>query len=816
MMAERPLFFFPTPQLAEKTPGDPRFRPIHKPSIAKQGQRTAPLFNELEAAFEARRIELQQSVTGIDPEQVLVIETIGSVEDFAKAVKRFDGLEWMGEFELEDIEPDEDFYDQKKPGKNLAGRLFLVMTNQRALNELLSLWRRYQVDQSTDFGYGRTKVRDVFLHLKDIRRWDVQDRLQESGILDYWRERLEIAGEQVIPFEVELWFRGNENLRATSENIVTELIRQAGGQVLSQSVIEGIAYHGLLAELPAQAIRTIVESQATELVKCENVMFFRPMGQMAIGNTPPEGDVGAVTFEEKPLPDGEPIIALFDGLPLARHRLLAGRLVVDDPDNWESDYAASERIHGSAMASLIIHGDVNTSQEPLARQVYVRPLMKPLPSGSPRWEEAPSDCLFVDLVHRAVKRLFEGDPGEEPAAPHVKVVNFSICDRTRQFTHSMSPLAKLLDWLSEKYKVLFIVSAGNHQHQIPLGISRKEFNSLQDNELKTVTIKALYNDRWNRRLLSPAETINGVSVGAVHRDDTDAIPTGDNIDPFLDILPSPISAFGGGYRRAIKPDIIYDGGRQWYRHPMQPTDPVLIEPIAFVSPPGHRVACPGTQAGDLSATYHMRGTSNAAALISRAAGICYDSLQQIIKEQADDRDSSPCEAALLKTMLTHGCSWSNMRSHISDSLRTPENGRQLTKFVSQWIGYGMPVIERVLDCTQQRATVLGYGELTDGKAHVFSFPLPESLESRAEWRRLTVTLAWLSPIQASTQKYRVANLWFELTNNGLASDRRDADHNAVKRGTVQHEVFEGRRAEPYTNGDAIEIKVNPDYSVNSS
>ena len=80
-------------------------------------------------------------------------------------------------------------------------------------------------------------------------------------------------------------------------------------------------------------------------------MFFRPVGQMVVGDKSPEGDVEIAQIAEMPLPTGDPVVALFDGVPLANHRLLAGRLVVDDPDNWEADYAASERVHGTSMAS---------------------------------------------------------------------------------------------------------------------------------------------------------------------------------------------------------------------------------------------------------------------------------------------------------------------------------------------------------------------------------------------------------------------------------------------------------------------------------
>jgi len=808
-MPERPLLLFPTPETASRSTLGGGGGRVRRPTPQRQWERLSPVFSQLQNAFDARRIEIQQSAAGIIPEQVLVIETVGSIENFANAVKRIDGLEWMGEIEIDEITPDEEFYDETKPDKELSGRLYLVLTNQQALEQMLSLWRRYQEDPTMQFEHGLTKFRDVFLNLKSLRRWDVQDRLLETGVIDIWHEDLEYDGDRVIPFEAELWFRGSDELRAVSASHVTNLVQQAGGRILNQSVIEGIAYHGLLAELPAHAIRAIVENPTTELVKCENVMFFRPVGQMVVGDKAPEGDVEVAQIEEMPLPTGNPVVALFDGVPLANHRLLAGRLVVDDPDSWEADYAASERVHGSSMASLIVHGDLNQPQPPLSRPVYVRPIMKPLNwFDTPRPEGIPENCLAVDLIHRAVKRLFEGDQGEGPAAPQIKVINLSIGDRARQFTQSMSPIARLLDWLSVKYDVLFVVSAGNHPTTISLGVSREEFDAFQADEFEAATIKALYRDARHRKLLSPAETINGISVGAVHLDEAQVAYQGNRIDPFGRPLPSPVSAFGSGYRRAIKPDVIFYGGRQWYRLPLQPTNPVTIEPAIFRTTPGNKVASPGSLAGELNATSYSCGTSNATALISRAAGICYDSLQQIFNEQAAEVDPSNYEVPLLKAMLVHGCSWGDVGLRISEVLRTPENGRQLSGLISRWIGYGIPVVDRVLDCTEQRATVLGFGQLSDGEAHVFSLPLPPSLGSRPEWRRLTVTLAWLSPISASTQKYRTASLWFEMSNNGLAPTRSDADWRAVRRGTVQHEVFEGQRAEPFIDGEAIEIKVN--------
>ena len=51
-------------------------------------------------------------------------------------------------------------------------------------------------------------------------------------------------------------------------------------------------------------------------------------------------------------------------------------------------------------------------------------------------------------------------------------------------------------------------------------------------------------------------------------------------------------------------------------------------------------------------------------------------------------------------------------------------------------------------------------------------------------------------------------LWFEVEGGSLAPSRQDADWRAVRRGTVQHEVFEGDRAVAITNDANLTIKVN--------
>lgn len=809
-MAERPLLLFPQPEVASRSNLGGGGGRVHLPNIDRQGMRLTPMFNQLQSAFNDRRVEVQQTTAGVDPEQVLVIETIGGIENFANAVKRIEGFEWMGEMEVEEIAPDEDFFIEERPEKELSGRLYLVMTNQRALEEMLSLWQRYKTDTSVTFDRGLNKFKDVFKALKNVRRWGVEDRLLETGVLEEWQETLQHDGNRVIRFEVELWFRELPGKRQTSQAQVTSSITELGGQVLGQCVLSEISYHALLAELPANAIQNIIANRNASLVKSDNVMFFRPSGQVSAGDKPVEGDFEQTGDQAGAIPSGDPVIAVLDGMPLSNHQLLSNRLIVDDPDGWDSAYRVEDRSHGTAMASLIIHGDINSGiVDPLKKPVYMRPIMKPNPADwmPQRYESIPEDVLAVDLIHRSIKRIFEGENGQPPVAPSVKIINLSIGDPSRQFSQSMSPMAKLIDWLSHKYGVLFVISAGNHAKSISLGIPRANLNQTLSADIESAAVKCLYQNARNRRLLSPAESINGVTVGSAHLDHAMNITAGDRIDPYgSTILPSPISAFGSGYRRAVKPDIVYSGGRLLYR-PQVTVDPIIIDPVILRSAPGNKVACPGSTPGDLLTTSHCCGTSNAAALITRAGGIFHDLLTEIIHEQAVGLEYGSYMAPLLKVMLVHGAGWGDSGARISEILRTVDNARQLKGWVSRWLGYGMPQIERVLGCTEQRVTLLGFGGLKDNEAHVFKLPLPPSLGSRTDWRRLTVTLAWISPISANSQKYRTASLWFE-TNNSVASSRSNVDGKAVRRGTLQHEIFEGQEAIPFSDGEVIKIKIN--------
>ena len=755
--------------------------------------------------MDKQRLALQNNTLGLQPEQVLVLETVGSIQNFIKAVKRVEGLEWLGEFELDDITPDYGFEDEEEPQKHLRGQLFLVMTDQRALQELQRLYTKWREDHETKFPFGLAPLKNAFKYLHTIRPWDAEDRIRDTGILEDWRERVKY-GQEVVPFEVELWFRENISRRQKAEAYLRSIVEHLGGTIVQQCVIPQIAYHGILGKIPIGGFSNMLSGIARlrnfRLLQCEDIMLMRPVGQCVIHVPEDLSDTQVLGVEgQLNLPQGEPVVALLDGLPLTGHQLLDGRLIVDDPDDYEGLYQARERVHGTAMASLICHGDLDEGGVPLRRPVYVRPIMQP------HRELIPEGVLPVDLVHRAVRRLYESENGEPPAAPNVHVINLSVCDQSRPFDRGMSSWARLLDWLSWKYKVLFVVSAGNHTQDIELNVPRANLRRLTTEEREKAVIEATAADTRNRRLLSPAETLNGLTIAATHADASIPAPNPNLIDPFSRAgLPSTFSAHGPGYRRAIKPDILLPGGRQYLSEKLGTVHTkAVLQTTFFNRPPGQCVAAPGVS-GELDRTLYLRGTSNSAALASRWATFLLDVIDQLRMQHGADLPPE-YDVVLLKTLLVHGTDWADAGILYESILRNAENSRVITDYVGRFLGYGSANVGKVMVCTDQRATVLGVGKLEDGEGDEFDFPLPPSLSVVTDKRRLTVTLAWLSPINCMRQNYRISHLWFDPKND-LAPNRICANYHAVQRGTVQHEVLESTRAVTFQDGDSIAIKVS--------
>ena len=181
-MPDYPLLVFPEPTRSnrDRLGRFPRGTVVKYPSADRQSERLGPKLRRLEQALQNRRIALQDNPQGIEPEHVLVMEIVGSIADFYKAVTKIPGFEWLGEYESEPIDPDQEFYIEGEPSEQLTGQVFLVMADQLAQSELLNLYRRWVQDHNVKMRRGYQNFKHLFDKLHDIRPWNAADRIKRN------------------------------------------------------------------------------------------------------------------------------------------------------------------------------------------------------------------------------------------------------------------------------------------------------------------------------------------------------------------------------------------------------------------------------------------------------------------------------------------------------------------------------------------------------------------------------------------------------------------------------------------------------------
>ena len=816
-MPDYPLL--PLPAFERGQP--PTSRPFppnsHSLTPGKQEQRLGPKFDRLWRVLESDRagLSLREDPSSIAPERALVLEVAGSIGDFYALVSRVEGLEFLGDEEME-FEPDEDFYlvdtregkkGQPRMDKPVGGRLYLAMPDVRALREMLSLWRRWQRGETLQ--QGRTPWRNLFASLHNIRPWGPADRLSEDT-LGYWHEEIEADPSAVHRIEVEMWFRESTALRDRAYGRLQEAISNADGTIIDHAVIEEISYEAVLIDLPTSEIERLIKREEIHLAICDEAMYLRP--QSSVDVSEPSDEIGARSGAVDDSPsDLPPVAALLDGMPVQNHQLLRRRIDIDDVDNLERMSVLTDRYHGTAMASLILHGDRNLRSPSIRRRLHIRPVLYAPGNGAP--EKPSPDRLLVDTIYRAVRRMKEGDGASGPTAPEVFLVNLSIGDLKRPFSGPMSPWAKLLDYLADRYGILFLVSAGNIQLPLPIDdfSDWASFENAVPVERERAVLRALSEHKQERTLLSPSEALNVVTVGALHDDAIGSFSGAFKIDPYENgDLPNISSALGLGHRKVVKPDIHLPGGREHVT--FQASGQTLIV-VPRWRGSGLRTASPDPL-GSLDHVCLTPGTSAATALATRAAHRIFEALMDAAGGSIHANMDPQFYAVVTKALLVHRSKWGS-RADALDQLYGPQGrGQHVPRRdnIARLLGYGFPDVEEAISCAPNRATLVGHGIIRAREANIHRIPLPPSLEMVTEPRIVTVTVAWFSPVNPRHQAYRRAKLEATAINGfetavGVKRSPLQPSGASVLRGTLFHTRYEGDNAVRFIDDGHVVLRV---------
>ncbi|NPD15115.1 S8 family peptidase [Xinfangfangia sp. D13-10-4-6] len=771
----------PSPRLKKDSPGFPP--PLPKYQRDAQGKKLGPRFQRLAdvLARDPAGLELRQDPSALAPERLLVFEARGSIQNFANAIKKVPGLELIDEEEL--LPSDDD----KQPVA------YLLVPDATALSQILRLWTIWL--RSGTLGTGFAPWRDVFDCLRDLRPWGPSDRVQGSD-RDILAEQ--VAGrsdDDMIALEIELVFRAAERAGASNEAELTKAIRAHDGSIVSRARLADIAYHAVLARLPVRAILAIIERAQSSIAGLDSVMHIRPQSVAT-----------AVEVEDMlPLqaaaPDGElskdAILALLDGVPVAGHPLLRRHLIVEDHFGLEPAALVSQRVHGTAMASLIIHGDRNRTEAPLPRQIHCIPVL-----GTS--DEFPQDRLIVDVIYQAIVQMRDG---ADPTARHVIIVNLSLGNRHRQFQGQMSPWARLLDRLAHRYGILFLVSAGNvvRDFEVPAFATSLAFEGATPDARSAALIQAIVGIQADRRLLAPGETVNGLTVGAKNSDwvsITDRAAARANVDPYpvLDTS-NPSSALGPGFAGAVKPDLLMPGAREHLRVVASGAGGAIrVSPGRPGRGAGLRVASPPSGQGLEGSESYTNGTSAATSIASRTAHRIHDALEAAYGDrflQLPPRN----RAALLKALLVHPARWPDATAAFVRRLLGPQGSGQASKQkdnIRRFVGYGPVDADEAVACAGDRATFWATGEVGPEQRVPISIPIPAAYGGKPRPHSFSATLAWFTPVVAARRSYRSVRMKI-LDPDGIAQLSVKAhpdqpDFNQTNRGTVYTRSWRGEKA----------------------
>ena len=815
-MIDKPILRLPNPRSAKRQLGSPNKMPRHGgKGHGIQAQRFQATFDRLEAALASGNVavELSQDPGGIAPERALVFVTAAPISDFVR-VARGAGLEVLTERELdrnysfpEGLEPDDD--------KGVQPTLYATMPTIETFKQLLTLWRAYEKKDKAP--KGSTPWWKLFDLLVELRSWGPEDRLNRDAF-----ENILFDNEEEVTVELQIWPTSSESQRADWRSETEEKVKDLGGRILDRSsIIEpGFVYEAILAGLSAEVVRQMLDHPGTlnGLATLDGIQFILPQ-TIAQSIHVDDNDSESKTHQNGGFNSDAPFRALLlDGTPITGHEVLDGGIMIADIHEIVQLSQVHNRRHATSMASLILRGDLEAEGEPL---VDSRVLAIPLLVDGEEAASSPDNRLFVDLVHKALMGAFRGD---EPLAPDVFVVNFSIGIRGAHYSGRVSALARLLDWWAAEEGVLFVVSVGNISQDLMIqNMTSTDFESASVEERQTAVHKAIRDSRSERSLLAPAEALNVLSVGAASVDR--ALPTRPRSANMLEIhspdeiTPSISSALGLGPFSAIKPDFLGCGGI----HDVQVigSDPngVRLRVLRDNLINGLHVA--SAVRGGNRDRGRARGTSCASALTTRSLLQAAEALTgeggAFSEEELPRRDL----ALITRALAVNAAHWPQNAEEMYDIEKERlGHSRHLRakEEVVRYYGYGFLDPSLMIGGPSTGVTLVGLGEVRKDQAKIFEMPLPPSLSEDPIPRSMQVTLTWFSPMEPARTRYRLATLEaiasdVDMTNkdNGwiLAMKSGQLAGGLIKRGTVwsRRLVHDRVRTPQFESGTVIPIRV---------
>lgn len=424
-------------------------------------------------------------------------------------------------------------------------------------------------------------------------------------------------------------------------------------------------------------------------------------------------DLGA--FPEIPPPsDGAPGVVVLDSGLTTNHPLLAP--AVGDAQSFVSGLGAEdEHGHGTHVGGLALYGDL----EPWAAGRALTPVLR-LFSGRISDAGNEADSGLVERHLEEAVRYFTTHYG-------CRVFNLSFGDARKPFEGGhVRGLAAVLDSLARRYRVLFVVSAGN-------------FLGTEDSPGDWRAEYPGYLLEDGARLLDPAPGLNVLTVGSLAKHEVSRMGQRYPDDPAYHAIarrdqPSPFTRSGPGPNGAIKPEVVEYGGNQYVELRTGRATPRGLAELGELSFSREFAG------GKLFAV--NSGTSFAAPKIAHLAG-------RLLTQYPD-------------------ASTDRLRALIVAHSRHPEATIELLRddeeAIWRLLGYGLPAAEATLLSSERNVTLVREDRLGENQHHFYEIPLPDDFlrQPARRPRRITVALAHTPRVRRTRLEYRASRFQFKV------------------------------------------------------
>ena len=588
---------------------------------------------------------------------------------------------------------------------------FVVSTEDVTMSEMRQRLTSYRAEGADGPKYGELAA------ISSISLMEAEDRIGPR------LKAHPVEDGMIEALDVELWHWGT---RAQCFERIKELekaMEKPGMGVPDRWIGEGICLARIKTD--AETLGKLLEWPAIRLIerRATPILTMADHWHLSANEVVPE-----------PLPDDAVGILVIDSGVASLHPLLAP--ILGDSQAFPEAFlekiggsATDEHGHGTAVAAIAAYGDVAEAVrqkhfQPTARIFSARVLDK-----NCHYDE---DSLIESQLAAAVEYFVR-------EYPIIRVVNLSLGSRDDVLTDSRYQMrfAAVVDELAYQfrdYEIVFVIAAGNLGRP-PANAGEEEINAYPRTLL---TPEARLTDPASAAL---ALTVGGISAGRIDNHHTDlrvarlvAQKAGN---------PSPFTRSGPGHERAIKPELVAEGGDY------------LVETTGNIRDAGVLSANSKIDSGQLFRQWV--GTSFACPFVANLAA----------RLSAEYPDFS---SNMVRAMLVHSAQlpselhadFASQKHHAPDVLRV--------------YGYGKPDWQRARLSAKNDVLLLRDETIGLDTFQILELPaLPEAFVTTKGKRRVEITLVYDPPTRASrADNYLGVKMEFTLWKNVGLEDSRDA------------------------------------------